>query len=362
MQETTSMPCDETQNASPPSEKQPKKTKASYPRKPFLDAILFFCTFGLYTSFWLYRRVKEIKLISQGDFKPWLWVFVPYFAIVQFFAFRNLGKALSDLEGDSTKPKAQTIYKCGSYGFLLTTLYFSGTSKWATPIWLDFVVYILTTISFGAIAYRVNAYKKQVEEIEFTGKKRGFNPLEWVIFLLMTPTVLGIFAFSILSPLMVDKLDSFSDGSVFVQENHNYKLTFHGEVWQQVEVGTYSDGTALAEFESEDFDAYFMIFENSDYKATDVNDHVHWRRQWLDEQIGNSLCTENRRFIGDEFVVKVEMTCTENAINANAAGFIALIHSQDKAYELLGILAQPELSFNRRKHQFEAMIREFTLQ
>ncbi|WP_227739643.1 hypothetical protein [Vibrio sagamiensis] len=356
------MPYDETQNASPPSEKQPEKIKASYPRKPFLDVILFFSTFGLYSSFWLYRRVKEIKLISRGNFKPCLWLFVPYFVIVQFFAFRNLDKALSDLEGDGTEPKAQTIYKWGSYGFMLTTLYLSGTSKWTTPMWLEFVVYILYAISFGAIAYRVNAYKKQVEGIEFIGKERGLNPLEWVIVLLMTPTILGTFAFSILFPFMVDKLDSFSDGSVFVQENHNYELTFHGEGWQQVEVGTYSDGTALAEFESEDFDAYFMIFENSDYKATDVNDHVHWRRQWFDKKIGNSLCTEDRRFIGDEFVVKVEMTCTENAFKANAAGFMALTHSQDKTYELLGILAQPELSFNRRKPQFEAMIREFTLQ
>ena len=362
MQEITNMPCDETQNVSSPSEQKPGKIKASYPRKPFVDALLFFCTFGLYSSFWLYRRVKEIKLISRADFKPWLWVFVPYFAIVQFFAFRNLGKALSDLEDDSTESKVKTIYDLGCLGFVLTTLYFSVTSKWATPAWLEFVVYILAAISFGAIAYRVNAYKKQVKGIEFTGKERGFNPLEWVVVLVMTPTVLGLFAFSIISPLMVEKLDTFSDGSVFVQENHDYKLTFHGKGWQQVEVGTYSDGTALAEFESEDFDAYFTVFENGKFSANDVNDHIQWRRQWFGEQIGNSSCREERHFIGDEFVVKIEVICVKDTFKPDAAAFLALIHSQDKTYELLGVLSQPELSFNRRKPQFEAMIREFTLQ
>ncbi|EFP94733.1 DUF4234 domain-containing protein [Vibrio caribbeanicus] len=362
MSDTSDIPFDESENISPLDEKQTKKVKMSYPKKPIFDWFLMFSTLGLYAIFWLYRCIKELNQISQCNFKPWLWIFVPPFALVQYHAFRRLDKALVDLESDDSNPRVGKMFYSGVLGFMLATVYFTATSKWATPMWLEFIIILISTSSFCAISYRVNSLKRQLTGVEFTGKENGYNKLEWATVLIMTPIIVATFAFTIITPLMAQKIDVHHDKSIFVQEKHNYKITFHGDDWQQMGLGTYSDGTALAEFKSADFESYFLVFDYDGFNADELNDHIRWRREWIEEQIGQSNCIEKRHLVGEEFAVKAEMICNELSAIPEAAGFVAFIATQNKTYELLGILSQPRSTFKSKKVHFETMLKEFTLQ
>lgn len=360
MQETSSIPCEEQVGTPTNLQQTSDKVTMSHPRKPILDWFLAFSTFGLYFNFWLYRRIREINQISKENFKPWLWIFVPLFFIAQAFAFRNLDRALDDLEGSAKKGRSKSIYWLGVSGFMLANVYFSMSSKWTTPLWLELLMLLLSASSFAAIASRVNEFKRQLVGVEFTGKERGYNAFEWCVVLIMTPLILAMFAFLIGSTMSVEKLESYSDRSIYTQPEHNFQLTFHGPGWQRVENGTHSDGTALAEFESEDYDAYFVLFDNKEIE--NLNEHMALRRDWIKEEIGKSECEESRSFVGNEFALKVELVCNKKLFNDPASGYVTLINTGDKTYELLGVLSQPRLTYRSRKPEFEAMAREFSLQ
>ncbi len=60
-----------------------------------------------------------------------------------------------------------------------------------------------------------------------------------------------------------------------------FQLTFHGANWHRLEIGTYSDGSALAEFASEEFGSYLIVFNNRELQ--DINEHMHDAvGQWID--------------------------------------------------------------------------------
>ncbi|WP_241670076.1 hypothetical protein [Vibrio harveyi] len=360
MQETSSMPCEEVLDKSSSDDAPTQKMKVAYPRKPIFDWFLAFSTLGFYTNFWLYRRIKEIDQLSARNFKPFLWFFVPWLAIFQYFAFRSLDRTLCELEEDNKNLNVRTVYYLGALGFLLSTIYFSLTSQWATPLWLDFVAYLLTATSFTAFSYRVNNFKRQRSDIEFTGKKGGYHPLEWLVVIIMTPGVLLMYGVMYNNSVMKDSLEAYPDQSTYIEQGQDFQLTFHGANWHRLEIGTYSDGSALAEFASEEFGSYLIVFNNRE--LLDINEHMHERRQWIDEEIGASRCVESRSFVGNDFALKVELVCTKESGSMLASGYVTLLHSGDNSYELMGILDQPAKTYSQRKPEFAAMAKEFTLQ
>lgn len=343
-------------NASEDNPEKPIILRA--PRSPIWDWFLTFSTFGFYSNFWFYARVKEINLISKTKFTPWLWWLMPFFALCQIFAFVKFDKALGSLEDPETTKKSRTRYSIGCVGAVLATMYFSASAKWVTPSWLELVFMLVFTFSFTLLTVRINNIKRHLKDVEFKGKENGYSLFEWVIVIVMFPLVFGLFSYHSIAPFLVDKLETFPHQFEYTQEDKSFALTFHGVGWYRVEAGTFSDGTSLAEFSNSIPDSYFLLFNNNE--IDDVNEHIHFRRNWIKETFSNTKCTEERRFVPRSMHLKIELQCNGTMALDPSIALVTFIQTPNHNYELLGVLSAPKGTYRQWLSDYQSMAWEFT--
>ncbi|UXI01876.1 hypothetical protein [Photobacterium sp. TY1-4] len=359
MQEISTTPYEINKEAESQSERHEPVTIRA-PRAAIWDWFLMFSTLGFYSNFWFYGRAKELNQISKSKFIPWLWLFAPLIAVFQIFALKKLGKTLEEFEHQETALRSRRRYFIGSWGFVLSILFFSVSSKWAVASWLEFVFFFVYTFSFVLITSRMNDVKRSLNNVEFKGKQSGYSFIEWVLVIILFPTVLGIFTYASVSPFLVDKLEHHSSGSVYRLNNEGFSLTFRGDGWYRVEPGSYSDGTALTEFTNGVPNSYFLLFKNNNIQ--DIDEHMRQRRDWVKENVTDAHCTEARSFVPGSMNLKIELVCKGSMTLAPSAALITLLQTKDHNYELLGVLSAPNNTYKQWLDSYQAMAREFTAQ
>ncbi|KJY79562.1 hypothetical protein [Vibrio nigripulchritudo] len=358
MQEISGTLSEENSDISPEIENTPKITIRA-PRKPIWEFFLAFSTLGLYSNIWLYRRAKELNLLSQSKFITWLWLLVPFFALAQIFAFKKFGETLETFEQDDKAKKSRNRYFLGCCGFVFSTMYYSISSNWSIALWIDFAVYITFSLSFMFIANRFNEVRKELSHVEFKGKS-GYSPFEWVIVAIFFPLIFAGFSYTAISPLFIEQHESYANREKYTIENEEFVLTFQGDNWHRVEVGTFSDGSALAEFSNSVPDSYFLLFKNNEIE--DMNEHLQFRRDWIKENIKQLKCTERRSFVRPTLHVKTQLKCHGTMSLDPSTALITVIQTPNNNYELIGFISARKNTYRESVRSFETMAWEFTTQ
>ncbi|WCE31872.1 hypothetical protein [Vibrio sp. SCSIO 43137] len=331
------------------------------PRGAVWDWFLMFSSLGLYSSFWLYRRAKELRQVTSFQFKPILWFFVPLIAISQPFAYGKMNSALKEIEeGGKETGRNRKLYVIGAVAFFLTSIYFSASTGWVVAGWVDALGYLLITSGFTLMAHRVNKAKAALSNVTFKGERSGYTIWEWLLVIVMFPVLAGSFAFDAFSLLMLDKLEHFPEGHYYRSQNHDFRFWFRGGDWYSMPVGTYSDGGALAEFGNDVPESYFIVFGNEALNDDELNDHIDSRKSWIQETISDADCEEKRSFEPYSMNVKVELSCKGEIFLDPASAFVTYIKTEKQDYELLGVLTGPSKSYQRWIRAYKEMAGEFS--
>jgi hypothetical protein len=327
------------------------------PRSPWWEFFLHFSTCGVYTNFWLVARVKEIRQLSNQSLKPWYWFFVPNFVLVQPFALPKLNRILLQVEKDNNIHYPENHFKLWATVVIALSAFFWANTNYAMPSWLTLVGLLLWSGIFCALSQRLNTVKQKLVNVEFKGKPSGYAFWEWLVVIPFFPITLIVLIYISVSPYMVNEISPISDQTVYTAPNGQFQLTIHGEGWREVEIGSFSDGTADLELAGAVEDSSFLVFKAS--KLTSLNAMVQNRIDYIQSELPNSQCREERTLAQSKLSVISYVVCEGKNMHGPQLSTVTVFKNGDNFYELFGNLNAPKRSYPERSAEFKQMAKEF---
>ena len=327
------------------------------PRSVWWEFFLHFITFGVYTNFWLVARVKEIKQLSGQPLKPWLWIVVPNLVFLQPFAFPKLNKILRQVESEAGIRYPDSHSNLWLVAVFIVSAFFWFTAKYATPAWGTLVALIVWSGLFSVFHQRFNILKQRLDHVSFKGKSSGYAVWEWLILILYTPIIAFMLLYSSIFPFTLNEIKALPDQFTYTAPHDGYQLTVHGDGWREVEVGSFSDGSAEFELAGNTDNAFFLVFNNS--TPVTVNEVIDARVAAITLEYPGIECQEKRSLAKEKLIVIAHVTCEGEYILDPVLQTITVFKNGNEVYELLGTLIAPELSFPKLSSEFQQMAKEF---
>lgn len=336
------------------------------PRQGRWEFPLHFFTSQFYTCFWLCVRIAEVNRFTSHKFIPWLWFFVPFAPFVQPFAFFVLNQELSKLEEQNNVTYKKPYYYLAVTIIFLCTVYMSsnGESEW--DIWFTGASLFISSIAYLVINSRINQLKLALKNVEFKGKDKGYSVFEWVLVTGIVSLIIGFIAYikfyeSYLTDIKIPPLNhiqTYNNNNIFHHPSGEYKLTFSGDNWQQVPLGSISDGSAEYEFVSSLDSGYFIIFKFKNNQT--IDQLINSRLQWIEEVADLPACSESRSFIADSTFIKANLVCKSTVTDSYQWSSVTLLEGPKYTYELIGRFEAPKLAYDRWEKHFALMATEFS--
>ncbi len=334
-------------------------TGIASPRPWWMEFILLFGTVGVYSSFWMFARARELRTLTGRPLIPWLWFFVPLVAPSQLVAIPRFIKAW-DAVG---QPRG--LDKWSKWIVPVTLAMFAlSAATLALEVFPDLVFFEVLVLGlllcwaglFCGMSARVNRVKLSIPEPGFTGKRRRYTILEWVLLACLFPILLFVVAAWSVDELAYDDLEELPAGRDYVDAGDKYRFPIVGDGWRRVEIGKYSNGGAALEIEGPAALMYFLVFDHG--RATSISDVVSMRIEESRETAGG-VCNESRTFVGDEPVVKSYTECKGRFALDPSLDTITVFDVDGHVYELYGWFNPPSGSFGRLAADFRQIARGF---
>lgn len=327
------------------------------PRAPFLEFLLHFATFGLYTGFWLVGRARDINRLTDAKLTPWLWFFVPYLVIAQIIAFPKLCRHLRALERDRSIPgwgPWQGIW----LGAVIALTIFSNVSSYIEfPLWTVVAGVIAWAVLFSAMQVRFNRIKPPLSDGEWKRSYRGYTVIEWVVLIPMLPVTTLLTGYMLVSPLLVGEIKALSVGEAYIDEVAGYRIPVVGSGWAQVDSGSFSDGDAELELQGPLMDSYFLVFNHG--QDADLDAIAQFRIADATENITGSKCQEIRRFAETSLTVIATTVCEGTVLGDPVLQLTSVIKTDAGFYELYGKMTALKHSYNEHVTAFRRMAEGF---
>ncbi|MEM7360378.1 MAG: hypothetical protein AAF431_14875 [Pseudomonadota bacterium] len=327
------------------------------PRPVWMELLLGLLTFSVSFSFWLVGRARDVKNMRSADYTPWLWFFVPGVLFAQPFAFSKLFSDLKDLEGESTS--RFWLYWGGAWIGLLMLANLVGTLAELEymPVWTLFISVPFICCLFTYLHMRFNAFKQNTaEQWEFYGKNAGYYWWEWMLL---------VFALLFWALVMFAEWDdrqsvvkSLPNSYLHLSEEAGYQLQLDGEDWRQVEIGTYSDGSADVEFANASLTSYILVFRHG--LDDTLNSIASFRFQNVQLDFDSTpQCSENRRLSADGKSVRSNSVCFLESRNQGEISVSTLVKVGDVYYELFSFGADTKRAYSDIKTTLLAAAESF---
>ncbi|MGF1724983.1 hypothetical protein [Photobacterium nomapromontoriensis] len=326
------------------------------PRSPWWEFFLHFSTFGIYTGFWFVARIKEVKLLSKQPLKPWLWIFVPNAVIFQPFVLPALNKILVQIEKDNNVQYPRYYFRLWATAVFTLSICLWINSKYALPPWLTLVGLLLWSCVFCIFSQRINSIKNNLVNVNFKGKTSGYAIWEWLIVIPLLPIALIMLLYLSITPYMVEEISPLPDQTTYSKQGE-YQLAIHGDGWRNVEIGTFTDGSAENEFAGAVDGSYFIVFKFND--AVTLNDIVDSRIDHIQSSFSRSQCREERSLAQSQLNVIAYVICEGQHVGDPQLNTVTVFKNGDNLYELYGNLNAPKYSYPGRAAEFKQMAKEF---
>lgn len=325
------------------------------------EFLLTFSTFSVYSIFYLVVRTHEFNKLGKKRFTPWLWLF-SLSPVISLFSLPVLHSALTKLETEYPSPHDKKWDLVTIVIMLLSNTYLSLSSKLPTPIWLDLLILVVWSISFAFFARRITRLKHAVPNVSWKRENKLKLVLKWLLAITLIPIYIAGTALEIIEIYQLKDVPRIETKTfTAISADQKASLKFFEQGWYQAEIGTFSDGSAEAEFASINSTNYLVLFTYSE-KLASLDDHMHDRRVWLEENLSQAKCTQSRYLLEDQVSVKSDLICTERIFGEDSIAVVTVIETQKKTYELLGMYGAPEYAFDKHRQPFIQMIKEFKVE
>ena len=327
------------------------------PRSPVLEFILHYSTFGVYTGFWFVGRVQEFKKLNNVSAIPWLWFFVPHVFLAQLVA---LPKFIDQLRTTESKNNIEPWAAWGG-GWIASVLLLTGTfnllNSSVFPDWVYLPALVAWGIVFSVIQGRINNLKNHLQNVTFIGGYKKYNVIEWIVVVILLPfSTLVVFILSI-EPLLVEKIGTLNPNSTYEDINGNYSFPIIGNGWNQVSVGTYSDGAAEFEAQGPVDGMYLLVFKHG--VDDNLNSIAAFRTFDNYESAPGVACTETRRFSENNNSIISNIFCEGRYFGDPILQAISIIETDAGIFELYGEINTVRSQFDKHSTSLKRIVRGF---
>jgi hypothetical protein len=327
------------------------------PRSPIIDLFLSCITFSVFLFVWLYQAVRDLNRIREQGFQAWLWIFVPLFVLPAFFALPILLRGIKQCEqslGLSSWSRSQEI----TWLILVWSLSVGsvGIEYADVSILQQFVFFGFWLASYFLIAPRINRLRA-ASDLPKTKLLVNFSLVEWITTVIFVPVFAAALWFSGLSTYFVS-LEKLEANRLIQNTQYGFSLQFVDDSWHQVEIGTHSNGEAIAEFTGHQSEASLIVFEQED--RDNVSRLIHWRIDEARESLSDVQCTESRSFMPDTLYLRIHLRCEGYSIGDPALQVHELIQVNENDYiEVYGSYSAIENKFEKDSILFLQTVQSF---
>lgn len=316
--------------------------------------LLYFSTFGLFSSFFFYRSAKRFNEFSDVRLSPLAWFFAPLFPLVQWVAFPIYLQHLRaheiayEIKGWSNwQSFLWVIVTC-----VAVTIYnFLEIIEW--PYWVFIVSALIWCVGLMFLHNRVEQLLAKANKEVNRRTFKGYTIVEWVIVVLGTPIVIGIFGVLLKDQFARLGLENLAPDSVYVDVENKFTLPINGEGWSQLDIGTYSDGSALLELGHDIEGMYFLVFENQ--KNENINALIEGRISELYDDYDISSCHQATEFVEDSYYLYSYLKCEGTELGDPVIATFTYMETETNIIQLYGYFSTSKLKFERARNIFEEM-------
>lgn len=352
-------------NSQEPSE-QKEATEENVPvrlvesRHWLVEGALIFSTFGIYSAFWMPFRVAELRKLSNTQFQPWLWIFVPFIFLAQLIALPKFTTEVHKLEGLHGRPVRTAASNAWVILIAVSTFYFNLSNRFEVLFIYDIAALALFSLLVALFDRRFTLLKEAIPNAHLTKRNIYFHLFDGLIIALFLPLVIWVTYDYTYKEFFLKPLATLDRNEQFIPENNGYTLTSTRDGWVEVEVGTFSDGSAEYEFKGPLADMHFMIFHyEKDYT---LDDATYWRVGTMQDELIVEDCEQNRYFEGPKSSVVAFAYCEGLSGAMSGILVIKVIQTTNGIFEIYGYFSSVKQTYKDEKKDFIEMAKSFQVQ
>ena len=299
-------------------------------RSVWLEGLLTFITMGCYLFVWFALAARDCKRITGRSFTPILWFFVPVICLPLPFALHILLSTFSDIEKERALPgwtKGQNFAFNGLFSSAYIGAYVVG--EIIENQMLQFVLWAVAFVLFLLLHGRLNRIRRAFESEPMMHRFAGFNALEWVVGLLFLALWVGLFW--ALGQLKLVNADTtrIDPGTEIVVAEAGVRFTVNQEGWENVPVGTVTDGTAEYELRGPASlnNMWYAVFTYTEHD--DFNEIAQNRYATYLEVLPGAQCTAARSLQEGTDLLRSVVSC-ENTEAGDKQLYISHLIEREK--------------------------------
>ena len=324
-------------------------------QKPWQVSLLIFLTFSFYTIPWFYRHASNLRKLAGKSYSPWLWLFVPIFAIAVPFALNRLFEGYKEVTTAKQLRWDESATLSGVLAFLMLA-----TGRWVDqfdgPLSLAVAAIIVLAIIFLRLTAKLNRFYDQIDSRNYRTPPYKVTLPSWLIFIILGPIVLLLYGFGMQQDWYRYMQPTLPRGQIF--EVPGLPLTLRTtDRWSIVKSGTKSDGSAELELVGAFGDSFVLIFKHVNNDGFDpVMEH---RRDLIFQAQPDAQCEEQRKMDSGSLMRRAALSCRVEAGLESIAWELAIVETEFHLYEFFGVTSAPKNQFKKPEAALEKLVAGF---
>lgn len=332
-----------------------KILKVKAPRSAFLDILLGFATLTLYSVVWFYLAIRDLRTLTTRHLTPWLWLFVPLIIIAQVFA---LPLFVSVLKNAEQKLAIKSWSKWQDWLWIIGSLASNIAVVIVNLIDVSLLIQLGSSFLWVVVLFSISGRLSRVRRATENPNSQsfaGYSIIEWLFVIVGVPFTLFVVWFGGLNVYMQGS-SLLPRDSVISNKESGYSITAYGDSWRNVNVGTFSDGSGLAEYSGLQNNASIIIFEHENEDL--ITDTTQWRVEQSIDELSNGKCKESRTLLPNSLNLQVYIECKGKLIGDPMVHLYQYIQIGEKHYiEIYGEYSASNSVFTSNLSTFTKTIR-----
>ena len=346
-----------TLEAAPNSQADNREAIVYPPLAPWQVFLLCSLTFTLYASFWMYRAASDLEKLDTEKRTKWLWFLSPLVGISVWWSVPRLLERYDAVIGEERWAlKAIGIAALIFAGAFIISL----ANSLEIPGWLTAGAVVAVSGAFAWLQVATNELKRGLPESRFTRRAFRFSVVHWVTLITCSAILItGGYALYVLEAELGDG-EAVPAGSFQRIPDHNVSLLFEKAGWERLAIGSYSDGSASAEFRGPTDDQWVLVYDQGPDR--NIEDWLRFRRDAAENDEDMTLtCKEEVTTTPDTIDLVAMVVCSGDYWTDPAIEIYHLRSINGNYWEALGHLSAPKLTFQSNSDALKKIIQSLNV-
>ncbi|MEM1435876.1 MAG: hypothetical protein AAGG11_17580 [Pseudomonadota bacterium] len=300
-------------------------------QRPWLIGVLTALTAGTYLVFFMYIHARDLKRLGQ-PLTPWMYVLSPLIAIALPFAASRLSEGYSAVARKTGTEATLDGATYGGYAFVALAV-LGIVDRFAAEVatLALFVCMAIVGLCFWRFARQINAVQLALPEDWYNRAPYRLTVGTWIWLLLGLPlmTLSGMVAVDEVRQLLRERIAA---GETWTSPGNLFSVTPRRD-WAIAQVGTFSDGSAEAEFAVSE-SAFVLVFDQT--LAGNLADISDLRRSNFLNADNSGDCSERRWLDEDTLARRTELICRGSVLGTQVTVISSVTSDDDRAIEAFG--------------------------